>query len=302
LTKLHARTAAFLAALVIAFVPIQQAAAVEIAVLVNGAPITTYDIDQRVALQRVSGQTPSRSTATEQLIDEAIQVGAAASRGVVVTEGQVDSAFANIARQVNLSVSQFSQALWEAGVNPDTLRRQIRAQIYWSILIQARLQIEPAVRQEDVTERLLAQGAEQTVREYVMQQIIFVVPDGAGNSYVNQRRSEAEAFRQRFQSCETSRSQAANLRDVTVRDIGRNLNQLSQSQQQSVEGTQAGGTTRPERTSLGIEVIAICSVTEVQSNERVRSEIQNELLVNLGDEIGQEYLAELREQAVIIRY
>lgn len=302
MSKISVRAVALIAALFVPFLPAHQAAAVEIAVLVNGAPITTYDIAQRVALQRVSGQSASTSRATDQLIDEAIQVGEAAARGVVVTEGQVETAYANIADQVGLSVSQFSQALREAGVQPDTLKRQIRAQIYWSILVQARLQIDPAIRQDDVTERLLAQGPQQTVLEYTMQQIIFVVPQGSSNSFVNQRRSEAEAFRQRFQGCNNTLAQAANLRDVTVRDIGRALSSLTETQQQNVRNMTAAGTSRPERTSLGIEVIAVCDVTEVQSNERTRAEIQNELLIDLGNEVGQDYLAELRERAIIIRY
>ena len=299
----HFRHAIVWALVLLALVPASHAFAVTLEVVVNGVPITSYDIAQRVALQRVSGQTASTNAATNRLIDESIQVSEALRLGVRVSQQQIDAAFASIAQQVGMSVSQFSAALREAGVAPDTLKQQVRAQIYWSILIQARLQTNPVVRQDDVTAALLAQGgANQTVRQYRLQQIIFVVPQGSSNDYVNQRRSEAESFRQRFSGCENSLTRAQNLRDVTVRDLGRDVSQLSQTQFQSVQSTSAGRTTRPERTSRGIEIVAVCSVTEVQANEQARTEIQNELLIDQGEQIGQDYLAELRENAIIIRY
>lgn len=295
------RALALCIAVLFASVPAHQASAVNIEVLVNGVPITTYDISQRVALQQVSGQTASRSTATQQLIDEALQVGAAAARGIVVSEAQVDAAFASIAQQVGLGISQFNQALRESGVEPATLKAQIRAQIYWSQLLQVRLQTNPAVRQEDVTAQLLAQGgANEMVYEYLMQQIIFVVPQGAGN--VSQRRSEAETFRQRFTGCENTLQQSLALRDVTVREIGRDMSQLTPAQAETVRDMTSTGVTRPVTTDRGVEIIAICSVRQVQANEQARTQIQNELLIDLGNEIGQEYLAELRADAVIIRY
>jgi peptidyl-prolyl cis-trans isomerase SurA len=290
------------AVFLLALIPASGAFAVTLAAVVNGVPITSYDVDQRVALQRVSGQTASRTAALNELIDEAIEVSEAIRLGANVSQSQVDAAFANIAQQVGMSVSQFQQALWEAGVAPDTLKQRIKSQLYWSLLVQARLQVENPVHQDDVTAQLLAQGTEQTVREYQLQQIIFVVPQNSTNAYVNQRRSEAQSFRQRFTGCENTLAQAANLRDVTVRDIGRDTSNLSTTQVQALQNTAAGHTTSPERTSLGIEVIAVCSVTEVQANEQARAEIQNQLLIDQGDQIGQDYLAQLRDRAIIIRY
>jgi hypothetical protein len=71
---------------------------------------------------------------------------------------------------------------------------------------------------------------------------------------------------------------------------------------QAVQSTQAGRTTSPARTSRGIELIAVCSITEVAANEQLRTDLQNQLLIDLGPQVGQAYLAELRERAVIIYY
>ena len=296
------RPLALIIFLLAAFVPLKGAFAVTIEVVVNEVPITSYDIQQRVALMRISGQNPSTSAATNQLVDEVIQIGEAIRLGISVGQSQIDAAFAGIAEQVGMGVRQFEGALREAGVQPETLRRQIQAQIYWSLLIQARLQTAPAVNPQAVTEAVLAEGGAGTVLEYQMQQIIFVVPQNAGNALVNQRQREANALRQRFNGCENTLALTQNLNDVTVRDIGRDTGVLTATQRQALQSTQAGQTTQPERTTLGVEIIAVCTITEVAANEQARAEVANQFLIDLGAQIGEDYLAELRERAIIIYY
>jgi peptidyl-prolyl cis-trans isomerase SurA len=288
---------------VLFIVPAGNAFAITIVAVVNGVPITSYDVGQRVALQRISGQTPSNSSATNELIDELVQLGESIRLGVNIPQSQIDSAFASIAGQVQMNISQFNEALRQSGIEPESLKRRLQAQIAWSVLMQNRIQINPGVRQDDVTAALLAQGRQtETVREYRLQQIIFVIPGEASTAVVNQRRSEAEAFRQRFAGCDGALAQAASLRGVVVVDIGRSASRLNQAQRDALETTQAGRTTRPERTSQGIEVIAVCSVTEVAGNEAARVDITNQLIIERGEQIGEDYLAELRARAIIQRF
>ncbi|MGV8839716.1 MAG: SurA N-terminal domain-containing protein [Bauldia sp.] len=284
-------------------VPAGNAFAISIVAVVNGVPITSYDVEQRVALQRISGQTPSNASATNELIDELVQLGEAIRLGVNVPQSQIDAAFASIAGQVNMNLSQFNDALRQSGIEPESLKRRLQAQIAWSVLMQNRIQTNPGVAQTDVTAALLAQGRQgETVREYRLQQIIFVVPADSSAAYINQRRSEAEAFRQRFGGCENALTQASTLRGVVVVDIGRNVDRLNSAQRDAIETTQAGRTTRPERTSQGVEIIAVCSVTEVAGNEAARVDITNQLIIERGEQIGEEYLAELRARAIIQRF
>lgn len=296
---LHALAAAIVVLITAQAAP---ALAITIEVIVNGVPITSYDIDQRVALQQISGQTPSRTTAANELIDEMIQIGEAVRLGVNIPQAQIDGAFANIAQQVGMSVNQFASALRQSGVDPDSLKRRLQAQIAWATLMQARVQTTTVVNQADVTAAMLAAGRQaEMVREYRLQQIIFVVPAGSSSGFIAQRRSEAEAFRQRFQGCEASMAQAAQLRGVVVLDIGRDTSRLTSAQMDGVAATAAGRVSRPEQTGQGIEVVAVCSVVQVQGNEAARTEIQTNLIIERGEEIGTEYLAELRARAIIQR-
>lgn len=298
-----ARRATAAAIALAVLLPATVAFAVSLVATVNGTPITSYDVDQRVALHRISGGAGTQSAALNELIDEVLQLEEAERRGIFVTAGQVEAAFSQIASQVGLGVSQFNGALREAGVDPDTLRRRLRAQIAWGGVMQMLAQAG-AVNQQAVTEQLIGQGLQTTtIREYILLPIVFVVPANAGNNVLSQARNAADSFRQNFAGCDGAAAQAAGMTGVVVLDrVRRNSDELSGEQGNAVLNTQAGRTTPPSRTTQGYEVIAVCSITEIQSNESARTEIATELLIEQSEQIGEDYLAELRQSAIIQRY
>lgn len=275
-------------------------AAAEIVVLVNGIPITNYDIAQRVAMQRISGQSPSNASAREELINEAVQMSEARRFGITVSDANVEQAFGNIAQQVKMGARQFAQALSQSGVNPDTLRNRLRVQIAWQTLMQRRMS-RAVVRQDEITQQLQQRGDEAaTMNEYRLQAIIFVVPANSSANLYAQRRREAESFRQRFRGCDGAIAQAQALRGVVVRDLGRrDSTQLVGPQGEEIQKTRVGRTTAPDQTDAGIELIAVCDITQIRSSAAARQQIENQLLMSQGEELGKEYLAELREKAII---
>lgn len=272
-----------------------------IKIIVNGLPITSYDINQRVRLLRISGGTANNTNAQRELIDEAVQVVEARRRGISVPESQVDNAYASIARGINMSVAQLTSALSSEGIAAASLKNRIRAQIAWSLLLQQRLARE-AVRNDDIVAALFADGnqAALTTTEFVLQQIIFVVPNGASSGVSQQRRREAENYRLRYSGCATAIQQASALRDVVVRDIGRRtISELTGQQGAAVQDTDVGDATRPFQTDNGFELIGVCEKRDVQSTADARAAVENRLTLAKGQEVGQEYLAELRAAAII---
>ncbi len=271
-----------------------------IRMVVNGRPITSYDISQRVALQQVGGERASSAAATQQLINEAIQLSELERLGANVSDGQITSAFAGIASQVQMTPANFTSALRQAGINPDTLRGRLRAQIAWSMLLQRRTGLAAPIRNQDVTAALLGDAgadAQRTIKEVTLQQILFVVPSGSRAD----RRGEAERFRSRYPGCDGALAAARGIRDVVVRLIGRrDESQLNGAQGEEILRTSVGRTTRPRQTEQGVELVGICSVREVQSDAVARAEVENRLLVEQGDALEAAYLAELKGRAIII--
>src|ERR671914_1275236 len=67
------------------------AAAQQVAAMVNGSPITTYDIEQRSKFMQLSTQkTPSRQEVLETLIEERIKVQEAGRYNMDAPKAEVD--------------------------------------------------------------------------------------------------------------------------------------------------------------------------------------------------------------------
>lgn len=290
-------------ALMFAGMPLAQSiAASSIKVLVNDQPITTFDIAQRLRLMQIAHEKGGEKEATDQLINETLELGDAKRRGFSIPEAQVERAFASIAQGMKTNADQLSKMLRQAGVEPETLKRRIRAQMTWSQLVQARQRATKTVKASDVTATLLQETKKEQPKltEYMLQQIIFVVPDKSSPAYVAQRRQEAEAFRSRFAGCDKSLDLAKGLKDVVVRDLGRrNSGDLGGKQGDDIKATPVGKATPANQTQLGIEIIGVCSSKEVNSDVEARAEVESKLSLEQSKAVGEDYLQELRKTAVI---
>ena len=158
--------------------------------------------------------------------------------------------------------------------------------------------------EQDVVQRMLQQGgAKPTATEYLLQQVIFVVPAGERAATLGKRKREAEAMRERFSSCETTRQFAKGLIDVTVRDLGRVLApQLAarmggQHQERQARHRHQGARDRSRR-RIHRHLLEPRGVGRPRRPagvpERRRSDDKK------GDELSKKYVAELREKARIV--
>jgi peptidyl-prolyl cis-trans isomerase SurA len=292
-----------------AFAPsmaVAPAQASEIRVVVNNVPITSYDIQRRAAflrLQQQGGNTQQR--AMDEMIDQALRQQEMQRLNVRISEDQVSDAYNNFARSNNMSTSQLDSILAETGVTRSHFRDFIRAQMGWSQLLQARAHHDrEAMSEQEVVRRMLEQGGQKpSTTEYMLQQVIFVVPAAERGARLGQRRREAEQLRARFQSCETTREFARGLIDVTVRDLGRVLQpQLPPDWANHITSTQAGRTTNVRDTERGVEFIAICSAREVSDDHVAQLVFESEQQGSGGmEELSNKYMSELRERSRIVR-
>jgi peptidyl-prolyl cis-trans isomerase SurA len=273
--------------------------------LVNDVPITEYDVNQRMRLDRLGngGKPASRQAVLDELIDELVEAIEGQRQNIGIPDQQVDGAFANIAQHVKMTPAGLTKALASEGIDAKSLKKRLRAQMLWQALVQRRTAAKATVTNQAVKEALAAKGnANPTTTEYRLQQIIFVVPHGSGAAVAAQRRSQAIAFRQRFSGCEGSIEQAKQLRDVVVKDMGRRMaSDLTGPQGEAVLKTKVGDTTPPLTTDDGISLIAVCATHDVQSTAQVRTEVENNLYIKQAADLGKDYLKELRDRAIIER-
>lgn len=278
-----------------------------IAVKVDDQPITTYDIQQRTKLLQMTGVPGGQKAATNELIDETLQFIEAAKMGVSVSDGRVDVAVEDIATRVKMTPTSLAKALSEQGVDIATLKRRIKAQMVWGQLVQMRTRMKGgSVKSSDITAEMFADsggpaGGDIKTTEYTLKPVIFVVPKGSSGGYDAQRRREAEAFRGRFQGCDALPEQVRQLKEVVVRPTMRRTSEELQGSPdgRDIQEAGAGKLTRPQRSDDGYVMLAICTEKEIQSNAAARVQAENKLIGELNKDLGKDYMAELREKAVI---
>ncbi|MBN8996062.1 MAG: SurA N-terminal domain-containing protein [Rhizobiales bacterium] len=273
-----------------------------IRVTVNDEPITSYDISQRLMLMKIAGEKGGEKAAIQQLIDETLELSDARARGIKVPDSRVDAAFASIAGRMKMNAAGLTKALASAGLQAESLKRRIRAQMAWGQLVDARSRFEVSVKSSDIAKALQAQGdpGKITNTEFTLQQIIFVVPKGSSAGYIAQRKREAENFRSRYTGCDGAVNQAKGLRDVAVKSLGRRTtDQLVGPDGKEVQQTPVGKTTRPAAGDQGVTLIAVCSTRKIDSNAAAVNQAEDKLSLEQSKNVGDEYLKKLRDKAVI---
>ncbi|MDC7788988.1 peptidylprolyl isomerase [Rhodoplanes sp. TEM] len=282
-------------------------AAQTVVVMVNGDPITSFDIDQRQKFTTlVTRKTPGRQEVVEELIDERIKIHAGRRYRLDISDSDVDSSFADMAKRMRMTPEQLTATLANSGVQAGTLKSRIRADITWQQLVRGKYQSSFQFRDRDVLAAAEAKrkGDEPVAdkiaaTEYVLRPILFVVPKGGA---ADQRRRDAEALRARFDSCDTGLPFARHLREVAVREqIVKTSTDLPPALREILDKTGVGRLTSPETTPNGIEMFAVCAKREVKVDAPVLKEVRAQLFTDTFQAKSKKLLAELRRSAMIER-
>jgi peptidyl-prolyl cis-trans isomerase SurA len=297
--------AAALLAIVTVSAASTQVMAELVVVVVNGEPVTQFDIEQRSKLIQLSTHsTPPRQQVLDELIDEKLKTQLLRRYMIPDIDKDVENALTNMARRMHASPKQFTDQLARAGVMPETLKSRIKAEIVWSQIIRGRYQSSFQFSDKDIKARLQSsnpEAANATGFDYTLRPILFVVPRGSPPSAVEARKKEAEAFRNRFQSCEQSVPYARALPFVAVRaPVVKSSADLPPALRDILEKTEIGQLTAPEVTQQGIEVYALCGKKPSDAdNVPAKKQIRDQLAKEAFERLSKQYLKELRGQAML---
>lgn len=286
--------------------PPQAFAQSAVRVLVNDDPITTYDIQNRARMLGLfSGGRQGEKEAMEQLIDERLMLQEAARVGATISDEEVDAEFADRATQAKLNADQFAQAFRQAGVDPQTFKDFLRANMIWGDIVRARVRSTVDVSETDVAAALakrddVTEEEGQEAYEYMLQQILFVVPAKGGGGLEAQRRNDANAFRGAFQGCDASLAQAQGLAGAVVKpQVRREDNQMSGALKEAIAGLEVGGIVGPERVEEGFQLVAVCAKKPIAGHTQATQATERELTNERGTMLARRYLRDLRSDAVI---
>ncbi|HZN28366.1 MAG TPA: SurA N-terminal domain-containing protein, partial [Xanthobacteraceae bacterium] len=260
------------------------------------------DIEQRSKLTQLSThKTPSRQEVLEELINERLKVREGKRWGLEVSTSEVDAAFATMAGRMRNTPEQLTQGLAKSGINANTLKAKIKADITWQQLVRGRFGSFLQVQEKDVLVALEGKSEEAAGYDYTLRPILFVVPPGSPETFIDGRRREAEALRGRFQNCEEGIPFARALKDVAVRDqVVRSSADLPVELRKILESIEVGRLTAPEVTKFGVEVFAVCAKKEsAADNTPGKRQARESVFAERFEQKSKQYLQEIRRSSMI---
>lgn len=296
----HAALAAAAMVLVTAGSP---AHAQTVAVMVNGEPITNFDIEQRMKLNALSGvKNNTRKEVIDALIDDKVKIKEGKKFSVDPGSSDVDASYATMASRMRLTPEQLTQSLASKGIRPNTLKSRIKADMVWTAIVRGRYKQSMQVSEKDVEAAVQSQGGDANADafEYQMRPLILVVPRGAGSSAMEARQREAQGLRERLQSCDDAIRAFKSIQNATIKGIVvKTSADLPPSLRDLLDKTPIGHLTPPEVTAQGIEMVALCGRKPTKVDTPKKREIRDKMFAEKYEAKSKSYLQEVRKAAMI---
>jgi len=296
----------FLALAAVLTVTAPASAQTRIVAVVNGAPITSYDVAQRAKLLRLTGvRSNAQRAALDELINEKVQDLAVKRANISISDGEVDAAIAQIASRAKISSAQLAGAFRQAGVSMGTLRERISSQIGFSRLIQAQFRATLQVTEQDLVAALKRDEEKEMVIDaplYELQQVTIALPKNPSPERLRRAEGVAEDLRRKFTSCKEGVPLAKKTRNVVVRDGGRRMGvEFAVPVREALAETEVGHLTKPMQQQRGLVMFAICDKKIVRSANAAMKEIEPEIAAERGEAFAKQYLRQLKRDAIIER-
>ncbi len=272
--------------------------------MVNGEPITSFDIEQRSRLIQISThKTPTRQQVIDELIDEKVKIKEAKKYGVSPSSSDIDQSYASMGARMRMSPEQLTKSLASQGVRPDTIKARLKADLVWGSLVRGRFKDSLLVNDRDVNEALKSSGDDQLKTEgfeYQMRPVVLIVPRGAAAPVTEARRKEADALRERIQTCAEAAQLFKAMRNATIRDtVVKSSADLPPPLRDILDKTPIGHLTPPEITRQGVEMVAVCGKKATSVDTPKKKEIREKMFAEKYEKKSKAYLEDIRKSAMI---
>lgn len=274
-----------------------------VAVMVNGEPITNFDIEQRTKLNFLTTRKQmSRQEVIEELINDKVKIKEAKRFGVDPTSSDIDGAYAGMASRMRISPDQLTKSLESQGIRPETLKARLKADMVWSSLVRGRYKESLQVGEKDVAAAAQESGepTQTEAFEYKLQPIVLIVPRGSASAAIDVRRKEAEALRERVQSCEQANTYFKSMQNAAIREtVTKTSADIPGPLRELLDKTPIGRLTPPEITKQGVEMVALCDRKPTKIDTPKKREIREKMYTQKYEAKQKAYLADIRKAAMI---
>jgi peptidyl-prolyl cis-trans isomerase SurA len=284
-----------------------------IAAVVNDDAISMADVRERMKLILVSSGLPNNEEirskilpqVVESLIEEQLKLQEARRNKLEVSEEEVAEGFKVVASQNKYSPEEFSGLIKKAGISPDTLNDQIKAQLAWNKVIKEVLRARVDVSDSDVNTRVERMKAKIGQTEYLAAEIYLPLGNAKQAAQIQQfaqkMAAELQAKKAPFGPVAVQFSKAAGA------EKGGSLGWIQQGQLQpelekALFALEEGGVSNPIRLNDGIHILNLQrkrTITEESIPEE--GELRNMIGMERLDRVQQRTLLDLKSAAFIDR-
>jgi peptidyl-prolyl cis-trans isomerase SurA len=287
---------------------------------VNDQPVTTFDIDQRIRLLQILGQSgaANRKKIGNDLINDVVKIQEAKLYKFDATEKEIDERLKRVAQGLKTDEVGLAAKLKAQGVSMSAFRDYTAAQMAFGRLLQLKYKEKVEADPGAVDQKLAAIKSEingkiakvmadprmQPISVYAIQEVNFPVESG-DQQLLQSRAIEANQYVQKFKSCQNVRGPAAGIFNVQIgkklEADGRKLPAQLKSLFDSKGPNHAFG---PMRSSKGIQIVAFCGKRTItppkpQATLPTRQQIENAVLNEKYGKVEEKYVALMRQHAII---
>jgi peptidyl-prolyl cis-trans isomerase SurA len=248
------------------FVGKQDPAVRKATAIVNGEIITGSDVDHRFALYVASStaqlppeeQERVRAQILRNLIDETLQIQAAAQQDIVVENRDVDTYYQRFAQNFHRTPEQLSAYLRTIGSSDSSLKRQIRGELSWQRLQRRRIEPFVTVGEDEVRAVIERITARRGTSEYRVAEIFMTsTPETAAQVQAN-----AARIVQQLRAGASFQAYARQFSEASTAALGGELGwvrpeQLPDELAAIVQQMPVGGISDPIPVPGGVSIVAV---------------------------------------------
>lgn len=165
-----------------------------IAAIVNDDVITTQDLVDRLNLAVATGGLPNDQATRQRLapqvlrglVDEKLQLQEAKRLGQTPTDADLQQAIDTIAQRNHTTAPELMNFLSQRGINPSSLREQLRAQVAWLKVLAREVRPRIVVTQDQIDLAIKRSTAAAGDRELLISEILLPVYNQAQEASVTE--------------------------------------------------------------------------------------------------------------------
>ncbi|KFE35022.1 peptidylprolyl isomerase [Thioclava atlantica] len=162
-------------------------------VTVNGMGVTDYEISQRQRfMELLNSAGTTRKDAEEALIQDRLRIWAGKQIGLQIDDQGVQKGMEEFAGRANMSAEEFTKALTQNGVDPNTFRDFVKAGVVWREVVRARFGPRVNISKADIDRAMRPESQTgKGVRVLISEAIIPAPPGREGEAMAAARQLSA---------------------------------------------------------------------------------------------------------------